>query len=334
MDLRKLVKNNALPFGFLDEELLLVPTVKFKGSEVIHVNFYSCRAFENISPETDLFLETLLNDFKTTRSLFESISLNEFFNSGGKYCKKCFNSVVVNVSKVHEYKFIFYAHELISEVIKHMERLKPDADVRLFRDFTLLWSWSEAVTLTFKSYETLTSLRNEVSSRLFADRVSSLETFHSELVTFILNNTEVTNLNSVSLMTEPVESFKDFSGVSLQENSGKVIFDSTPLRSYDQQFFGLKEHHDLLSKILFSPTFTVSKFCVLPAVEFEALKIIVSLNNDATVHREDKIFLENTVTVPGFVNVLDVCETMESLFDKNNETMSNYVTLYDVASTI
>lgn len=326
-----MLENKVLPDGFMDEKLLLVP--KFSLSEVTHLGLGHCPSFKSFrKQETVDYLRELDDDFEGSRSLFKSMSFNEFFASEEKYCKKCSGYAKVNVPL--DGSLPLTPWEVIHFTSLCLKRITSDAPFNFYDDWTVIFPCRESLEAAFEQFTSLKELKMKVKERLFHDRVPSLKDFREEAAAFVANvyYPESNSANN-GIVSKSGASFKASLKKELLTSTDLVIFDATDLnRSHD--IISKSEEKDFAEKILFSPGLTISKFGVLPYLEFEVLKILTDVINLSVDYRDDIISLENNVTVPQDTNLVDVCETMEKLFDDTNEVMSNYATLYDVASSV
>lgn len=334
MKLEKWFKKITLPVGFLDDKILVVPTVSSRVG-AIHANFRSCVSFLDASSKVKAFQQDLKEDFESSRSLFETISLNEFFAREKDFCKKCVDEVFLWSPVGSKLNYSDHAYLLIPEIEIHFRRLEPTAEVGYTSDLYLAFPPSYALSSYFDYFKTLKALKDEVRARLFTDRVSSVANLRLTLESF------------VRMFLETVEPFankgflsetNDFSEASLKtglvDSTDVVIFDSSMFNLVEGEKRDAGRYQHLFEKIIFSPSFNVGKFTVLPYLEFEAFKILVNMTNSNVYYTENFISLENNVTVSFDDNFSKVFETMKSLFDESNETLNNFVSLYDVAVNV
>lgn len=328
-----MLKDKVLPDGFMDEKLLLVP--KFSLTKVTHLGLGYCPSFSgSTKQETVDYLRELDDDFEGSRSLFKSMSFNEFFANEEKFCKKCSSYVKINVPL--DGSLPLRAWEVINFVTFCTNRLTSDLTADWYTDLCIVIPEHEGIEAIFENFTSLKEFRMKVKDRLFSDRVPSLQNFREKLVEFVTDfSFSKFNFTENGVVNKLSSTFMVSLKEELLTSADLVIFDSTELVFSYRTILKLEGfQRDFAEKILFSPALTISKFAVLPYLEFEALKIIVEFNNVNAYSQYDRISLERNVAVSQDTNLVELCETMKQLFDENNVTMRNYATLYDVAVNV
>lgn len=335
------IRQMNLPVSFLEGKFFLIPSVRFKD-EVLHTGFMLCTTLSNeqakLTEQSEQseklnFYEDLRANFRASRSDFKIVSLQDLFEIENGLCGDCFEITSVLNSVSGEKSTAYQLRGFLNIVNRYLKRLNSDAEVSLVEDL-LLYSASFKLIESLFPFEEFISLTTEVRKHLSTDRVSDVSVVRSNVVSFLNEQVKSELFQVKHLSSKELKKFKACTDV--------VLFDAQLLMNLASSSFkeGLVKSEsftfeELFGQLLFYPGFTFTKFSVLPVPEFEALKVMLSFVDknfslDVTSGIKNKIVLTGTGTSVD-VSVID---TMKSLFDANNDTLSNYATLYRVAKTI
>lgn len=304
MSLRVEVEKLNLPDSFLEEEFLLVPREGFQN-ELIHSNFDDCEleyTGKKYSDAEHNFYYNLSLDFDKDRLLFKKVSLREFLNNLDAFCSHCAELTFAVKEEIFPKGYTFLGF-LLSAIKIKLDRLQPGVSFTPEKDWDVL-TWG-VPNLFLSSFKDLNYIHEAYQKRVSLDNFGlnseeNINVFKKKISSFLYPNFEVKS---------------DF-------DEKFVIFDSTSVASSTMNYLlTLDVNAKLLSKILFRPGFTHEQFAVLPYLEFKALQKIVShVSSVSGVICDEPTF--------------EILDTMKKLFDENNNSMSNYETLYSVAKHV
>lgn len=342
MSLKKLLLEADLPDELMNIKWLTVPRKFFKKKKA-HLDFYDCNDLNYTASKEDLFYETLQDALEGTSSkklkrLFEAISFNEFLANEDKYCEKCSLDAYIFINDFESSELYTGAEFFVNALTLMINRVQKNILVEPSVAWKKVFEHDTALKIfqSFKESRILVkNFRNYLTSDTFGvETFESREVFENELWDYIKEDT----LNNLSFknstpMVSFIESLKNVFETQGKIDNTFVIFDGSLIKaSLLTKFLKLEEISDLASKIIFREGFNLEPFTVLPYFEFEALKIMFKKLNvlDASTFTG---FTKN-VAFSEFKPDAIVLETMKSLHDKNNPSMSNYQNLFEVAVNV
>lgn len=340
--LTKMFTDASLLVEFNDIKFFCVPTVSFEN-DVIHLGGVNCSLIGRDASKRMLdFYENLSKDYETNRFLYKNVTFNDLVTDEGKYCNFCSDGVRLASDAFDADEEMFDdADSLLAMLEAKVNRLTPDTRFADFFDWKILHGYGKLNTI-FQSFEGMEDFNLKFHERLFNDSflTSSLEVLSAQEKESIVENNIWEFLLSSFFPKVSLQGDSDFNvflndlksnfqSSSFQTND-TVIFNGKFLTSNRMDALFRRAYGDVVRQIVFNPKFKVSSFTVLPALHFEVIKIMFEK------------FLED-VSFENFLKQSVVCKTtpseetlemMEKLFVKDNETMSDYKTLYEITTTI
>lgn len=336
MNLQQVLNELNLPDEVMNEKILWVPVKPSYSSGIIHPNGFMCSSFVTFSEENRLHYEKIYDEaFLGKFSGYEALSFNEFLAASKNYCSKCSFEAYIKCDDLVSSYDIFNVNVFLKNIEDKKARLLQGSSPFFLTDWRLL-NVSSSLDSFMKSFPSLNSLNEEVSKHihesLFADETAKL-TFRAELSEFVSSKLVVfsdvkddaSEAALHAIMVECKNKIKD----ELLTNESFVVFNSNFLDDDKVRNFLNKDvSRHLLAKVILNPVFKVGSFSVLPYLEFQFLKQFVK-----PIMLDENKYLSN-VYIASKLPSEYVFETVESLYDKSNETMSKLQNLFEIAESI
>lgn len=342
MSLTKLLLRADLPNELMNVKCLTVPLKGFKRKK-IHLDLYDCDAFSGMSGEEDDYYDALLNDLNedinnNLKGSFKAISFNEFLAIESKYCDECSLEAYIFESSFDASAHAVSARFFVTSLKLMIDRVQKNVLVEPKVAWSRIFE-QDGVLNIFKSFNEFEILVKDFKKCLTLDTfgvetVESREVFEKELWDYIKNDTlnSLTYKNS-SPMVNLIESLKDVFVTHAKTDNSFVILDALSIRrKVVTKFLETEKTSVLASKIIFREGFNIEPFTVLPYFEFEVLKIMFKESNGLDIMAYEDFI--NKVAFSEFKPDPVVLETMKSLYDENNSSMTNYQNLFEIAVNV
>lgn len=338
LNLEKLIDEGFFSPTLISEPILVIPKSNF-GGNLIHFTVSSGCSILNKEPEAvKMLYNKMFYDFQSAfeDDSFDVISLKEFSENNDRYCKVCSANIILN-SKNHSNGFSvsflvdkFRSVNILRTGFKENQIVPPGRSFETFHqvDNLKFVFQNEFALNSFKE-----ELRGEITNFYFKDNVNFkkiLQKIPKLTIEGLLTSPFKPNgkgKQNVGSFAESVKEAQDLLVKDLVSNTDFVIFSPKLLNVLYSQDFP-EESNEIFSLLFFAPYPYTENFMVLPYSYFlfcQAAFASKKIRVKASV--SSKVILSEIVSK-------DVLTMMESLFDESNETMSNYETLFEIASAL
>lgn len=343
MSLLTLLKQYPVPSWVLTKNVILTPT-SFTASSVVHFNIFECPDFsERIAAyveDSDAEIQhySNLNDElygNQTFSGYDLFSLEYILKLENNFCLECASFAGVAEADA-TYTFDLEAFlELLNDCTRRMSiTLTSFLDTEDTDDLDLMFELLKYVNY-FSTWSDLRNFYEDFVNKLSSDRFPSEQEMMdcqrtaSEFVAHHSLKSPVQLPVGGLTLLELLNDFENDLVKKLTSNTEYTIF-KTNYERLDADLAGIIGYDDayFLSKFFFYPGFRFDEFCVLPYSVFLAFKIYLTKHSsyfDVSIRTE--LTLEEKPSQK-------VIESMRALYNSENDTLSKYSSLHEIATTV
>lgn len=348
MNLESFLKEANLPDFMLDVKFLAFPPFGFENN-IIHLGTINCSLIKEGSRQEHIFYSDMLDAYYFDANNFKLSSFNDFLNNVDSFCKECSQFCTLNESDGKR-TLRLNIEEIIMNLQLKYTRLMSEGSFSNVSDWALI---APSYLNNFvNSFEPIFVFNEKLKNKLTLDRfpdVKSVETFREKCLTFLKKEnfeaypSYTFNLDDLSNLEHKKNFEAEIFDNKIFDFSPSVIFDSSAFSVYTLDTLLNFSDEKFLTNVIFYPGFQVSPYSVLPYVEFEVFKSLLTASlcsiednqdyyNETGESPDFDVFESKSVFCPS--NAFIVAETMEKLFEVDNSTLNNYFDLFEIAVNV